>query len=55
MLLGSVLVVLDTLQTEHTHSHTHTFTHTHGMHGESHQHRHTMHTLLRSHNSLQHR
>lgn len=29
MLLGSVLVVLDTLQTEHTHSHTHTFTHTH--------------------------
>lgn len=72
MLLGSVLVVLDTLQTEHTHSHTHTFTHTHdgvththtithshphlhGMHGESRQHRHTMHTLLRSHNSLQHR
>ena len=72
MLLGSVLVVLDTLQMEHTHSHTHTFTHTHdgvththtithshphfhGMHGESHQHRHTMHTLLRSHNSLQHR
>lgn len=72
MLPGSVLVVLDTLQTEHTHSHTHTFTHTHdgvththtsthshlhfhGMHGESHQHRHTMHTLLRSHNSLQHR
>ena len=29
MLLGSVLVVLDTLQMEHTHSHTHTFTHTH--------------------------
>lgn len=29
MLAGSVLVVLDTLQAEHTHPHTHTFTHTH--------------------------
>lgn len=29
MLAGSVLVVLDTLQTEHSHTHTHTFTHTH--------------------------
>ena len=29
MLAGSVLVVLDTLQAEHTQPHTHTFTHTH--------------------------
>ena len=36
MLLGSVLVVLDTLQMEHTHSHTHTFTHTHD--GVTHSH-----------------
>lgn len=39
----------------HTHTITHSHPHFHGMHGESHQHRHTMHTLLRSHNSLQHR
>lgn len=46
MIAGSTLVVIDTLETEHTHVHTHTFTHTHDgiMHTHtithSHPHRH---------------